>query len=218
MGGLFAIGSICFVLGSLPLYFNHIAPTAVAVTFFVGSLFFTSASALQYHETRSAPTGIDPEATGQSGLRALFGIAPHCIDWWAAAVQLVGTVFFNVSTFAGTRADLSTAQARRLIWAPDVAGSICFLVASWLAYSEVNARIRPHPDGSTGWRIAAVNMAGSIAFGIAAIAARYLRTTGELANITLVNLGTFVGAICFLVGAVLLPVESARETTSEVAS
>ena len=57
-----------------------------------------------------------------------------------------------------------------------------------------------------------VNMAGSIAFGVAAVAARYLHTTGELANIELVNLGTFIGAICFLVGAVLLPVESARET------
>ena len=54
-------------------------------------------------------------------------------------------------------------------------------------------------------------MAGSVAFGAAAIAARYLHTTGEIANITLVNVGTFVGALCFLAGAVLLPVESARD-------
>ena len=76
--------------------------------------------------------------------------------------------------------------------------------------------MRPHPDGSTGWWIAAVNLAGSVAFGAAAIASRYLHTTGEIANIALVNAGTFAGALCFLAGAVLLPVESARETTAEL--
>ena len=28
---------------------------------------------------------------------------PHRIDWWATAVQLVGTLFFNISTFAALR-------------------------------------------------------------------------------------------------------------------
>ena len=211
MGGLFALGSICFALGSTRLYFNHIQPAVVAWTFFVGSLFFTAASAVQYHETRSAPTGIEPGAPGRRGLHAFLGAAPRQIDWWAAAVQLVGTVFFNITTFAATRTDLTLAQQRHLVWAPDVFGSICFLIASWLAYSEVNHAFRPHSDGSIGWSIAAVNMVGSVAFGAAAIAARYLHTTGEIANITVVNVGTFVGAVCFLAGAVLLPVESARE-------
>ena len=214
MGGLFAIGSICFALGSIPLYFNHVQPAFVGVTFFVGSLFFTSASAVQYHETRSAPTGIEPGSAGPRGLRALLGTSPRRIDWWAAAVQLVGTVFFNITTFAATRTDLTLDQERHLIWAPDVLGSVCFLIASWLAYSEVNNGVRPQPDGSTGWWIAAVNMAGSVAFGAAAIAARYVRTTGELANITLINVGTGVGALCFLVGAILLPVESTQTEPS----
>ena len=57
---------------------------------------------------------------------------------------------------------------------------------------------------------------GSIAFGASAIAARYLHSTGEIANITLVNLGTFLGAICFFVGAALLPVESSRDAEPQV--
>ena len=152
---------------------------------------------------------------GPRGLRALLGWTPRRIDWWAAAVQLVGTLYFNITTLAATRSGLSNDQERRLIWAPDVAGSVCFLVASWLCYAEVNAGVRPRPDGSTGWRIAAINLAGSGAFGVAAIAARYLRTTGEPANITLVNLGTFAGAVCFFLGALLLPVESARERADQ---
>ena len=112
-------------------------------------------------------------------LASLVGWKPRRIDFWAVLVQLVGTVFFNISTFSATQADLTTAQARHLIWAPDVLGSICFLVASWFAYAEVNRGVLPRSDRSIGWRIAALNMLGSIAFGVSAIAARYLRVDGR---------------------------------------
>lgn len=214
MGALFAVGSLCFGLGSLPPYFDNVDPAAVAATFFIGSIFFTSAAYLQFHESVSSPSGVEVASRRPRRLAVLVGWKPHNIDWWSATVQLVGTLWFNVSTFAATRTDLTTEQQRHLIWAPDVLGSVCFLVASWLAYSEVNPALRPRPDGSVGWRIAALNLAGSIAFGLAAIGARYLRTTGDIANITLVNTGTFVGAVCFFVGALLLPIESATDRTS----
>jgi hypothetical protein len=44
---------------------------------------------------------------------------------------------------------------------------------------------------------------------------RYVHSTGEIANITLVNLATFIGAVCFFVGAALLPVESSRDADPE---
>lgn len=214
MGGLFMIGSLCFALGSLPLYFDHVDPELTAYTFFVGSIFFTSAAYLQYHESLAAPLAVTGGA-GPSGLLAsLVGWKPHRIDWWASGIQLIGTVFFNVSTFAGTRSNLDLDQQKELIWAPDVLGSICFLVASWLAFSEVSPRLWARP-ATTGWSIAALNLVGSVAFGVAAVAARYLTTTGEPANITLVNLGTFAGAVCFFLGAALLPVESARDAVPE---
>ncbi|MEZ0449887.1 hypothetical protein [Cellulomonas sp. ICMP 17802] len=211
IGALFGVGSICFALGSVPAYVDAVDPAAVAATFFVGSIFFTSAGYLQFHEVLRAPGGVLAESARPRRLAALVGWKPRRIDFWAVLVQLVGTVFFNISTFAATQTDLTTEQAKRLVWAPDVYGSICFLVASWLAYSEVNRGILPRSDRSVGWRIAALNLAGSVAFGVAAVAARYLRSTGQLANLALVNLGTFLGAVCFLLGAVLLPVESARD-------
>lgn len=211
MGALFAIGSTCFAVGSAPPYFDEFSAAVVGWTFFVGSIFFTSAAYLQFREAVAVPAGVVPGSARPRGLRGLVGWTPHRIDWWAGAVQLVGTVFFNVSTFAATHPDLAVEQQRRLIWAPDVLGSVCFLVASWLAYSEVNPGWRPRSDGSVGWRIAALNLGGSIAFGLAALGARYLRTTGDVANIALVNLGTFVGAVGFFLGAALLPVESAAD-------
>ena len=208
---LFGIGSICFALGSLPLYFDAVAPSTTAATFFVGSLFFTTAAAVQLHECMEAPDGVHPGSHRPGRVAAIVRWRPRSIDWWASAVQFAGTILFNVSTWSATSDDLDLAAEQHLIWAPEVWGSVCFLVASALAYREVNEGVLPRADESVGWRIAALNMAGSIAFGLSAVAGRYLTTTGEPANITAVNLFTFVGALGFLAGAVLLPVESRRD-------
>jgi hypothetical protein len=211
IGALFTIGSVCFALGSVPAYFDTVAPAVTAWTFAVGSVFFTSAASLQYDEAARAPRDVLATAPPRSRIAALVGFRADRIDLWASAVQLVGTVLFNVSTFSATRTGLAVAGDKTLVWAPDVLGSVCFLVASWFAYAEVNRGVLPRPDRSVGWTIAGLNLAGSIAFGVAAVAARYLHGTEQMANVALVNAGTCVGAVCFLVGAVLLPVESARD-------
>ncbi|MBZ2198924.1 hypothetical protein [Occultella gossypii] len=128
LAALFGVGALCFAIGSLPLFFDHAAPGIVATTFFVGSILFTTAAYLQYHETLTAPGGVQT-GSRPPRRRPLRG-APGRIDWWATAVQLVGTVLFNVSTFAATQDDLGLVQERRLIWGPDLAGSVCFLIAS----------------------------------------------------------------------------------------
>lgn len=212
IGTLFAVGSLCFAVGVVPAYAEAVGPAADAWTFFVGSIFFTSAAVAQLREAATAPEGPDATSTTDrlpaSWLRVLAW-SPHRLDWWACAVQLVGTVLFNVSTFAATRQDLAVTADRRWIWAPDVAGSVCFLVASWLAYVEVSGTHPRLSERSPGWWIAALNLLGSVAFGVSAVAARYLPDTGAIADLPLANLGTFVGAVCFFAGAVLLPVESA---------
>ena len=126
-------------------------------------------------------------------------------------MQLVGTVFFNISTFGALLDGLSTEQTNRLVWAPDVFGSVCFLLASYLAWIDVfGTRFMVRTDDEEWW-INALNSGGSIVFMVAAIASLVLPTTGEVLNITLVNLGTFLGAGCFLVGAYLLLPPSARQ-------
>jgi hypothetical protein len=99
---------------------------------------------------------------------------------------------------------LDAQQAHHRIWTPDALGSICFLVASELAFAEVGHRLLSWLPHRRSWRITALNLFGSVAFGVSAIASFILPTTGEPASVWLTNLGTFVGAICFLVGAVLL--------------
>ena len=65
MGVLFAVGSICFALGSFPLYVTAVGATPDDITFFVGSIFFTTASFLQYMEVASCPTDLaEPHRNG----------------------------------------------------------------------------------------------------------------------------------------------------------
>ena len=62
--------------------------------------------------------------------------------------------------------------------------------------------------------VAWVNMAGSIAFGISAIAACIDPTNGELLNVAAANAFTFLGAALFFVGAVLLLPDLGRAEVS----
>ncbi len=178
---LFMVGSFLFALGSLPLYAQVADPHLVATTFFVGSLWFTSAALCQLVQT-----------VGSSGLLVL-----------ACVVQAAGTVLFNISTFEALQADLSVPQENRLVWAPDAFGSIAFLLASHLAWMAVCAGWWAWRTGSDEWWVAALNYLGSIFFGLSAVGALTL-PDGDLVSVTLVNTGTFLGAVCFLLGAYLL--------------
>jgi hypothetical protein len=195
---LFIIGSACFAVGAFPPTASLLG-AAAAYVFFIGSVFFTSAAYLQYYEATNE--GDELDGSGRTG--RLAGVRATSLGWWATAIQLIGTVAFNVSTFAALL-DLSTLQEEALMWAPDMVGSACFLVASALVIMETHDRIHSAYLRSLESRIAVINMAGSVAFGFSAIAAFVVPTTGELANIAVVNAGTFIGALCFLVGAVML--------------
>jgi len=208
IGVLFAIGSVLFAVGALPGYASAVGVRADSVTFFVGSLFFTSAGFLTYREAVDAG----------AARRLFFVYQPGRIDWWATAVQLAGTLFFNVSTANAMRLNLSAEAAHQHIWRPDALGSICFLVASLLAWFEVCHGWTAWRPRSWSWWITLLNLVGSVAFGVSAVAAYVNPSTGELRNAERSNLGTFVGALCFLVGAVLLLPERTAEPADEPAT
>ena len=159
MALLFALGSVCFFIGSVPPYFENVDPAVVGATFFVGSILFTSASTLQLR--------------GSATATAMFSRDPARVNWWSAAIQWVGTLAFNVTTFAALLAGLSAAQEKRLVWQPDFVGSAAFLASSALALVALGLAVATRRD----WGIAWLNMLGSIAFGIAAVAAFVLPTS-----------------------------------------
>ena len=198
---LFMVGSFLFALGSFPAYADHVDLRIVGVTFFVGSLFFTSAGYLQFLQVVNAPGDLDADEDRHF---RFWSFEPGRIDWCSAAVQSVGTLLFNISTFAAMHTAFTVTQQNRRIWAPDMFGSIAFLIASSLAWIEVCHgwwRLRPR---EISWWIVALNLAGSVAFQVSAIAAFVRPATDTMTNASLANLGTFVGAVGFFVGALLL--------------
>jgi hypothetical protein len=189
---LFLVGATLFALGSFPAYAQLVDPRVVGVTFVVGAVFFTSAATGQLGQASGGPRVWAPRSRDRL--------------WWAALVQLAGTLLFNVNTIDAMTTTFTVQQENRLVWAPDFFGSIAFLVASHLAWLATCGRLwlvrRDDPD----WWSAALNYVGSIWFMASALAAFTLETTGEPVNLALVNSGTFLGAVCFWLGAwVLLP-------------
>ncbi len=58
------------------------------------------------------------------------------------------------------------------------------------------------PPRSWDGTIVSVNLFGCVAFGVSAVAAYVLPSTGDLVSATVTNAATFLGALAFLVGAV----------------
>jgi hypothetical protein len=208
---LFAIGSLLFALGSVPGYASAVGDAGDTVTYFIGSLFFTWASFLSYREAVDAsPHGLN------SAHRHFFVFQPGRIDWWATAVQLVGTVYFNVSTGVAMVTGLSAQAGHQHVWRPDAIGSVCFLVSSALAWYEVCHGWAAWRPRSHAWWITLVNVIGSIAFGVSAVAGYINPVTGQVHDVGRADTQTLIGAVCFLVGAILLLPERTEEVSGQV--
>jgi hypothetical protein len=182
MALFFALGSTCFLIGPFPGYAQLVGASADAITFFIGSILFTAGGALQtwtaFPERHSGPAG-----------KAAFR---------AAAIQSAGTLFFNVTTYQALHTSLSNSNYNRLVWRPDVFGSICFLISGVIAY-RASARHGWLPArGGPGWWEPAVNLLGCIFFGISAIAGYLVPSTGDLLSLAAANWNTALGAACFL--------------------
>ena len=201
---LFMIGSAGFAVGSVSAYASAVGATADAVTFFVSSIFFTAASFWQLVQSQSPEVAASGTAHDDERQRVRFlAWRPRDRSWLAAATQFPGTLFFNGTTFWAVTTAASSSQYDEVVWRPDFYGSILFLVSSTFAVLAVGRFFSWRPRVAD-WRIAWLNMVGSVAFMASAIGAYVLPTSGTAVDITLADKGTFVGAVCFFLGALLV--------------
>jgi len=215
VAAFFAIGSSCFILGSTPAYSSLVGTEADNVTYFIGSIFFTTAAWLQVLvSTGAIGRGI---RTRRAARWRTVARAPRQAEWWAGIVQFAGTLCFNVSTFLALQESLTRKQVNHQVWAPDFFGSIAFLVASALAYAVVHKPWITWRPRDLDWSVATLNMVGSIAFMASALAA-FVIEDGSLRNAQIANAGTWIGGVCFLLGAIfLIPEEIPGEPEAAVA-
>lgn len=162
---------------------------ATNVLCFIGSWFFTSAALIQLMLSRPA--------MGSSRQTARIRA-----EWPSAATQCVGSLRFNVSTGAALWAHRIPAR-RHFVWWPDATGSIAFLISGALGVVAVTLTVGLVQLKSRAWLAAWTNMIGSIAFGSSAVGA-FITKTGVTEDTLVANIGTFVGALCFLIAAALV--------------
>ena len=109
IGGIFALGSLLFALGSLLSLAPGLAQAwglplrAVNGIYFLGSVPFTAAAYLQLYQSANAPA-FDPviRRSGPSK-RRLLGWEPRNVGWLSSALQFAGTLLFNLDTFDAMR-------------------------------------------------------------------------------------------------------------------
>src|SRR4051794_5397183 len=181
----FAVGATCFVVGPLPHYIDLVGPTADAMTFFVGSIFFTVGGALQ--TSLAAPDRAASRA-GRAG-------------WWAALVQSAGTLFFNASTFRALSVTISDPHYDKLVWRPDAFGSICFLVSGAIAYRASSRHGLLPARGEPGWWLPGVNLVGCAWLGLWGVAGYLVPSSGSVLDLAAANWTTSRAAACFLAWA-----------------
>ncbi|WP_239152683.1 hypothetical protein [Virgisporangium aurantiacum] len=133
----------------------------------------------------------------------LWAWLPHDRNWLAAITQFPGTLFFNVSTLAALAHNASVREQDRHVWRPDIYGSTLFLVASAFGILAIGTFWSWRPR-MLPWRIAWVNMIGSVLFMASALASFVLPSSGDVINLWVDVAGTLLGALCFLIGAILM--------------
>ena len=214
VAALFALGSLLFMLGSaLSLVPAAAAPPSAVVNmiFFAGSVPFTIAAYLQHFQSANAPEFTpDPAAHPGRPSVSFIGWHPRSAGWWSTVTQLVGTLDFNVNTFDALHAPDGWLAQDLVIWIPGMLGSIMFLVSSYLAFIETSHGYWSWNPTNLAWQIAFANLAGSVAFMTASTLAYVPQgpEAGWIADVANVHL--FLGALGFLIGAVLMIRESAR--------
>ena len=145
---LFAIGSTFFAIATLPGMSATAGAGLSNLLCFIGSWFFTTAGWMQLVLARPA-----------------LGVG-----WYSAATQFAGTILFNISTGSALWAH-AVKPERRLVWAPDMFGSIAFLVSGVLGIVAVTAVVGLIELKARDWQAEWVNMIGCVAFGVSALGA-----------------------------------------------
>lgn len=213
---LFMIGSWHFVSGSVLVLAGSTYAYVIDLIFFVGSIFFTSAGYSQYYQSINAPQTVDERgAQTQPQGRRFFAWQPGHIGFWATFPQFLGTLAFNMSTFAAF-INVNWLGYDLLVWVPDYVGSILFLISGIAAVVEFCHRFLCWQPGNISWWIVMINFIGCVAFMISAIVA-FVRPEPIFDNLaTWATIFTLIGAACFFVAAYLMwPEMGAKEEPAE---
>ena len=219
IGVLFMIGSLLFSSGAImDLFFEKVLSAfTINLTYFIGSLFFTSAAYGQFLQATNANIALVSGPLEKTKEWRWWTRGLQSPGFLASTSQLIGTILFNINTFDAFYSTLTPMGVSIMIWVPDMIGSVLFLVSSFFAWVEIYHDNYIKRFRSVTWWLVWFNILGSVFFQLSAIFAFIKPFTGKVEDNRLSVIYTFWGAVCFFTGAYLSvieiqePVKSKRE-------
>ena len=216
IGVVFALGSLLFAAASLlsldPVLAARLSLETVSINaiYFAGSIPFTMAAYLQLFQAANVTPFLISNAEA-SGRMRIFGWKPGDAGWLSCALQFVGTILFNFNTFDAMIPSLSWFEEDLVVWAPNIIGSILFLASGYLAFIEACHAYWGWQPRSISWWVVFINLLGCVGFLVSALFSISLPGPSDTTMLTQAVAFTLQGAVCFLVGSLLMLPETARE-------
>lgn len=209
VGTLFMIGSALFAAGSvMQLYLtDHFTQFTINLTYFIGSLFFTSAAYGQLLQAINANIALIPGVKEKQKSWRWWARGLKSPGFLSAASQFIGTILFNFNTFDVFYNYRHPIGEHLFVWVPNMAGSILFLVSAFFAWVEIYHDNYVKRFVSVTWWIVWLNILGSILFQLSAIFGYINPFSGAVVDGDLSVQYTLWGAVCFYLAAHLSNVE-----------
>ncbi|MBK0329777.1 hypothetical protein I5535_21280 [Rhodobacteraceae bacterium F11138] len=209
----FSIGSLLFMLGAaLSLLHTPLTPVQIGIVFFLGSIPFTIAGFLQNFQAANS-TNFSRNAPRSADRLHLLGRRPHDPGWLSTITQFAGTVAFNFNTFDAIHPDAKWYIQDLTIWLPGMIGSVLFLLSGYLAFVETSHAFWSWKPRDLDWQIVFINFLGCVFFMTAGVLAYVPKSNDLTWIVNLANIHLWLGALCFLIGALLMMRESRQVET-----
>ncbi|HRW64246.1 MAG TPA: hypothetical protein P5032_00610 [Candidatus Competibacter sp.] len=157
-------------------------------------IFFTTAAGMQFEEAINGDVAdIGVLVSTDRPRWRWFAWKPRNAGYSASLIQFVGTLLFNLNTGDALLTSLGGLQEDILIWMPDVVGSICFLLSSYLAVVEVSHCFWSYQPRLLSWWIVMINLLGLITFRFSAVFNYFLPSNGDPERAWGTNFYTLLG-------------------------
>ena len=190
----FILGSVLFCVGAILPFTRGLSTAATNVVYFVGSSLYLVGALIQFIRGRRMKINHRDDA---SAMRHLANKNSR-----AAGIQAIGALLFQTSMTGAFIRSLSIAEQERIIWVPDLFGALCFLVASSMFFTLRYPIQHRQDNGRSARELAMMNIVGSAFFVISAFGAYIVPLTDQAIYPRIANLGTFVGAVFFLLSSI----------------
>lgn len=206
----FIVGSALFTLGATssllaPLFGEEAAKVVADLSYFVGALLFTGGIYLQVLEGINSSDNIGLQRPYNTPREfRWFAWQPRRLGFMAPFLLLIGSLFFNVETTLVILSSLGLATLPVAIGLTSLAGSVLFLVPSYLQMIEVCHRYLCWRPREISWWVTVFFVLGSVGFVVGSVFGFNVPGLSSPAESEITKWGFLQGSVFFLAGSYLM--------------